>query len=125
MASVPSTEYDKTHRGLEDYLKRSDGPSPCDKLDRIRETIIALHQQKGTYWSRPCWRNWPCLWMEQHRSAIDAILERMMPPLHKYERECEAYTTAGIVINAKNANVNKNTQRVNSDDIHLPTPKHI
>lgn len=63
--------------------------SECQKLDTIRMLLVSLGQQRDEYWTKPCLRNWPCLWVQDH-SEIDKLREKLAPVLQRCKRDCIA-----------------------------------
>lgn len=91
--------------------------TPCEQLDDLRITLVKLSQTRESYFPRPCFRGWPCLFT-QHRSEISKICEQLDPVRRRLERECELHMIQANIertISSSSHNQNTNQNILHSD----------
>lgn len=97
--------------------------SPCQKLDNLRELTVRLTQLRGTYWTKPCFKNWYCAFDQDH-SNIDALKERMHAIEHSLLRQCESQIYRDRMEAASKMSQTMDA-RHNYTEITFPPPKNI
>lgn len=98
MSSVSAKDY---HTAYQKFEAAVDSPEKtgCNKLDHSRKLQVELRQLRATYWTKPCLKNWPCVWDQDH-SNIDDLQERIAAVQMSLLRQCESET---VIHNVKQA----------------------
>lgn len=85
-----SNNYERIYRDFE-TIRKDSKMTECDKLDELKRLQIDLKQLYATYWTKPCFKNWPCPFNVEYH-PIEDLQEKMAVVITSFIRRCETET---------------------------------